>query len=400
MFKLDFYAVGIELLKGIGLFFLHPLTYILILFSLFLGYKRVQRERKDFHTRVYDIIDDWLSPLFPSFIAALVLMLVVVGLGIVIPLGVMLLFAAVHLLLLLTGQARWLSPAYTGSLTLLFALIFPNFKTGSALINQWISEIHSVHLPSIAVLVGLLMITEAVLILSNGANHTSPKLFTSKRGKTVGGHEAQRVWILPVFLLIPSGTISIVEFWPIIPTDYSQLGFMAVPFAVGFKQVVCSTLPKEAIFKYGRLVLLVGVTVLGLSTLSMFYPIFIPIVAVTALLTRELISIIQKLREDNKTNIYAQQQNGLVILGVIPQSPAEKMEVKVGEVVTKVNGIRVETAQQCYEALQQNSAFCKLEIINLSGELRFTQTSLYDGEHHQVGMLFVKQDNSYYEEAI
>lgn len=397
---MDVYVIGMELLKGIGLFFLHPLFYILLLFSLLIGYKRVQRERRNFNTRVYDVVDNLIVPLFPGLLAGIIISIVVVGLGIVIPIGVFVLFTFVYVAILLTGQARWLSPAFTGGITLLIALVLPEWVTGVTIVDRWIVEINHVQLGGLALFISLLIIIEGLLILKNGNKRTSPKLLHSKRGKIVGAHEAERMWILPIFFLLPAGPIFSTDFWPILNLEVSQFGVMAVPFAIGFQQVIRSTLPVHAIINNGKRVLLVGIVVLGFSILSLYLPIFIPIVAIVALLGRETVAILLKLREDKDTNMYTQRENGLVILGVIPHSPAAKMVVKVGEVVTKVNGVRVSSSQQFYEALQLNSAFCKLEIIDGNGEIRFAQTALYDGEHHQVGLLFVREETHFEEQVI
>ena len=58
----------------------------------------------------------------------------------------------------------------------------------------------------------------------------------------------------------------------------------------------------------------------------------------------------------------------------------------------KVNGEPVNTPSAVYDALQKNSAFCKLEVMDLQGELRFAQAAIYVGEHHQMGVLLVKED--------
>lgn len=398
--KLDVYEIGMELLKGIGFFFLHPLFYILLLFSLFLGYKRVQRERRDFHTRVYDVVDDLFVPLIPGLITGLLISIITIVIGIVIPLGVIVLFTIVYVALLLPGQARFLSPAYSGGVTLLIALILPDFKTGIVMIDRWITEIHSVHLGGLAFLISCLLIAEGILIIKNGSKKTSPLILKSKRGKLVGAHEAQRMWILPIFLLLPVGPIFSMQYWPFINFDISQFGIIVVPFAIGFQQVIRSTLPIHAIINNGKRVLLIGIIVLALSAISMYFPIVIPIVAIAAIGGRETVAALLKLKEEKETNMYTERKNGLVILGVIPHSPAAKMAVKVGEVVTKVNGVRVTTSQQVYEALQLNSAFCKLEIIDENAEIRFAQTALYDGEHHQVGLLFVREESHFEEKVI
>ena len=42
-----------------------------------------------------------------------------------------------------------------------------------------------------------------------------------------------------------------------------------------------------------------------------------------------------------------------------------------------------------YEALQQNRAHCKLEVLDVNGQIRFVQRALYEGDHHELGILFV-----------
>ncbi|WP_165589210.1 hypothetical protein [Oceanobacillus caeni] len=43
-----------EVLKGIGRFFLNPLVYWSILLVVFSGYKRIKDERLDFGSKVFD----------------------------------------------------------------------------------------------------------------------------------------------------------------------------------------------------------------------------------------------------------------------------------------------------------------------------------------------------------
>ncbi len=397
---MDIFAIGMELLTGIGLFFLHPLFYIFLFFSVFLGYKRVQRERRDFHIRVYDVVDDVLRPLFPSLLGSLIISSLLIATGIVLPSGVIVLFALVQSLFLITGQARLLSFAYTGGVTLFIALAIPEFTTGTVIIDRWLSEIHSVSLSSLALLISFFLLAEGVLIIKNGAQQTSPKLLKSKRGKMIGAHEVQRVWIIPTLLLLPNGVITATNYWPVVPTDLSQFGLIVIPFAIGFGQLIRSRLPKEAIIVLGKRVLLLGFIVLSLSVVSVFVSYVLPLAVLTAFLGRITIDLLLKQREDKQVNFYTEREHGLVVLGVIPQSPGAKLAIKIGEIVIKVNGIPVSTTQEFYEALRLNSAFCKLEIIDENGEIRIVQTALYDGEHHQIGLLFVEQQRSFVDQVM
>ena len=64
----------------------------------------------------------------------------------------------------------------------------------------------------------------------------------------------------------------------------------------------------------------------------------------------------QQRRSDEKAPaLFTKRTQGLVVLGIIPHSPAEKMGLKVGEVIIKVNGIAISEVHKFYEALQVNN---------------------------------------------
>ncbi|MCG3017805.1 hypothetical protein KZ288_29165, partial [Escherichia coli] len=65
--------VVIEILKGAGKLFIHPLTYLFLLVSFFVGLARVKRERKNFHVRVFDFILEAKYLFFPGIIIGVIL---------------------------------------------------------------------------------------------------------------------------------------------------------------------------------------------------------------------------------------------------------------------------------------------------------------------------------------
>ncbi|MED4986517.1 PDZ domain-containing protein, partial [Geobacillus stearothermophilus] len=97
---------------------------------------------------------------------------------------------------------------------------------------------------------------------------------------------------------------------------------------------------------------------------------------------------------------FARHPQGVVIVGVLPNSKAEQMGLSIGEVIVKANGVPVQTEAEFYEALQRNRAFCKLEVISHNGEIRFVQGAVYEDGHHELGLLFVHQRGSSASEAV
>ncbi|MBU8908686.1 PDZ domain-containing protein [Desertibacillus haloalkaliphilus] len=387
-------TIAVDLLIGVGQFLIHPLVYISVVIMFLIGYRRVKRERYDFHTRVYDVVDDIIQPLLPGVLVGLVLSAVTLALGLVVPFEWIVLVALIHIGISLTCQVRWLSPAYTIGTSLIILMLLPFIHTDQATISQWVIALEEVSLIHVGILLGVLLLAEGVLIWKYGAKQTSPRLVLSRRGRYIGAHDAKRLWLVPCLLLVPGGAIPFLSWWPMIPIGgaESTVSLMFVPFLVGFQQWVSATLPQEMMNFVGKRVFALGLVICAFAAVAMYVPVFVPLLVVAAICGREALWVFHRIRADEKTSMFSEREQGIVILGVIPGTTAEKMKLKVGEVITKVNGIPVKTDLEFYEGLQKNSAFCKLEVKDHAGEIRYAQAALYEGGHHQIGVLFVKED--------
>src|SRR4029079_19150000 len=91
---------------------------------------------------------------------------------------------------------------------------------------------------------------------------------------------------------------------------------------------------------------------------------------------------------------YVHDERGLRVLAVIPGTPAEAMGIAAGEILHKVNGQSVRTKDELYAALHIDSAFCKLEVLNHEGQIKFVQRARYAGEHHQLGVVLSPDDKA------
>ncbi|TYR80104.1 PDZ domain-containing protein [Priestia megaterium] len=394
--------IVIEVLKGLGRLFLHPLTYLFLLVSFFVGLARVKRERRNFHVRVFDFILEAKYLFFPGLIIGFILSVATVLLGVYLSLGTILFLAAVTFILSGPWTFRWLSPAYVLGVTILLTLIIPSAGIGDGLIKSWLMQVGQADLSSLAVLLSLLVIAEGYLIWKFGAKGTSPAIVKSKRGQEIGAHFSQKLWVVPLVVLIPGDAItSMFSWWPVLSIKGTSFSLFFVPFAIGFYQRIQSMLPTESISFSGKRVLALGIGLACLTAVAIFYPILSLAVAVIAIVVREWISLRQRLNDDNAPAFFTKRTNGVIILGIIPQSPAEKMGLQVGEVIIKVNGVPVSEVHKFYEALQVNNrAFCKLEVIDKNGEVRFAQRALYDNEHHELGILFVHNYTKRSSEAV
>lgn len=390
----------LELLKGTGRLFLHPVFYYLIFLSGILGVSRVKRERKNFHTRTFDAYFE-LRQLFPiGLILGLVLTIVTLMAGLTLPFAAILLIAVFTILWSLTTNIRLMSPVYTVGAAFFSINLIMEYEWTLPIFNDTFQAFDEKVYPTLVILMALLLISEGILIRKNASKGTSPKLVKSKRGQNVGVHEVKRFWMLPMFLLIPGEALTLpFEWWPVFNIGAESYSLILVPFAIGFNQQIQGMLPKKSIELQGRRVTTLGVLILILSVIGYWYPLISIGVVALAIIGRELISLMQRLKDDNLPFYFSKKNNGLMIIGIIPESPADKMGLQVGEIISKVNGVIIRDEHVFYEALQKNRAHCKLEVLDINGEVRFVQRALYEGDHYELGILFV-QDQRKFDERI
>ncbi|RFU63923.1 PDZ domain-containing protein [Peribacillus glennii] len=378
-------------LKGLGTFFLHPVFYVSVFLSVLIGYLRVKRERSDFHIRIHDMFQEMRFLLPRGITYGLILSLITLAAGLVIPFASLLLIGILSLMLSVTLRFRFLSPAY--SIGLAFFLIF--FMYGRDVQLPLFEEtFHNLDRPvysALPILLGLLLIAEGALIRRSGHKKLSPKLLISKRGFTVGSYVSKRMWLVPMFVLVPGGNLpALFEWWPVFSVGNVHVSPMFVPFLIGFSHQIKGMLPGQAIRAYGKQVLIFGIVITAIAAAGHWYPVISMAAVVLAVLGRELITYFTNAADEKRPFYFSRSKLGVRILGILPHSPADKMGLQMGEVISKVNGVTVRDEREFYEALLKNRAHCKLEVVGNNDQIRFVQRALFEGEHHELGILFVE----------
>jgi hypothetical protein len=392
---------GFELLRGLGKLFQNPITYYLFFLAALLGVSRVKRERKNFHVRVKDAYYE-LRQLLPLGLGlGLLLSVLTIVLGIVIPIETIVFVGVLTVLWSLTTKIRMISPIYTVGLAFFATFFLLSQKKSLPYIKSYTSEWDLAILPSIAVLLALLIVAEGIFILRNGSKGTSPKMIKGKRGLGVGVHEVKRVWMLPVFLLIPGEALTApFDWWPLFSIGDQTYSILLVPFALGFYHQVRGMLPFKTIMEFGKKIIIFGVVLTCLSAVGYWYPLASIIIVAVGMIGREALAMRQRLLEESRPFYFSKRNDGVKILGVIPESAADRMGLKVGEMITKVNGVKVNDEEGFYEAIQKNAAHCKLEVLDVNDQIRLLQRALYEEDHHELGILFVQDGKHWDDEAV
>ncbi|MGX2961612.1 PDZ domain-containing protein [Peribacillus sp. JNUCC 23] len=388
-------------LQGIGMFFLHPVFYVSIILSLFVGYLRVKRERRDFTIRINSLFQELRQLLPIGLLIGVLLSILTLGSGVVIPFAAIILMGAFTILLSLTFQVRLLSPAYIVGLSFLSVVFLAGREIEFPIFSEAFQSLDQPVYPSLAVLLGLLLLAEGILISKNGSKQPSPNLMVSKRGQVVGTYKARKIWLLPLFILVPGGELAApIDWYPVFSIGEIHFTPIAIPVLIGFAKTIQGSLPQIVIRAQGRKVTFLAIIVTTIAVFGNWYPYLSIGAVVLAMLGRELIHYFSKVDDRKLPFYFSQSKIGVKILGVIPHTPADKMGLEMGEIITKMNGSQVSNEHEFYGALQINRAHCKMEVVGHNGQIRFIQRALFEGEHYELGILFIEEGRKERSQAI
>ncbi|MEK4424161.1 PDZ domain-containing protein [Solibacillus sp. FSL K6-1523] len=386
-------TILIEVLKSIGRFFINPLLYIAVISAIFLGYQRVKRERKYFKTRILGGWSELKTMFFAGFVLSLIVSLSSIVIGLTVPLEFLILITLISMIGLLLFNYHLLSPiiVIAVAFVVVAAMYWQDWSfeiMGFEFAGHNVADGLAVTAP---ILAGVLLMAEGLLIRRYGAKFASPIVETTKRGFNGIAYYSKKIWVLPVFIIIPGDAFSgFLPYWPQFSLGQEQFSLVLFPFVIGFQQLVRKVMPKYVYPELGRSIIFIGELLLLVGFTAYFFPILGAIALALGVISRTIIVIYYRRKEDRDSYAVMRSGKGAMIAAVLPNSPAEKMGLIAGEVIQRVNGQEVFSEDELYEALQINAAHCRLEVIDHNQELRLTQHAVHNDDHHKIGVLLVK----------
>lgn len=381
-----------DLLLDIGRIFVNPLLYIALIAAIMLGYFRVKRERKTFRTR---IVWGWTE--FSGFLKdglkyAVIFSVIFAGAGLVLPLEWLAALSIISILMIISGfysagSFIYLAAAAVALVGLFDAngwslnLGFTDFN-GYAIAMEWL-------LP-VALLAGALVIAEGLLISKTGAASASPQLEKSSRGLKAAVYGSKRLWLIPLLLVVPGSLIEeAAPYWPQLPIGESSFSFILFPFVFGFQNRARKTLPVYLFPQIGKMTWQLGIGIVLLTLLGLLWAPMAIVALVLGVIGRFAITIYFEQKERHGKHAVTPKAEGVMIVDVLPDSPAHKMGLQRGEVIRKVNGLAVSNETELYQAIQVNAAHCRLEVLDHNDELRLRQHVIFRHDHHRLGLIVV-----------
>lgn len=379
--------------------------YYLAVFFLILQYTRQMRlERELFAVKLHDW--KWLAlrALGTGLLVGIGISVAAAFIGASLSPSAVLWFWGIAALLLLI-RIRYLCFAYSaGIVTLLQWIVgFTQLQDRADWLGSMASSLARIDAAGLLLLVALLHLAEALLVRLQGDKLSTPLFLEGKRGKLVGGYMLQGFWPVPLLLLVPvsaeTGASSAAQTtlpWTTLLGGMGAEGwtFVALPMIIGFTEMTRSLLPAAKARHAAKGLLIYSIALGAAAMLAWWLPALLPVAALVSIALHEALVWRSRAMEARREPLYVNDARGLRILGIVPGTPAEAMGLAAGEVLYKVNGVRVSTKEELYLALAANSAFCKLEALTVGGEPKFAQRARYAGEHHQLGVILAPDEQA------
>ncbi|MDG5471646.1 PDZ domain-containing protein [Jeotgalibacillus sp. ET6] len=379
--------IGTGALMGL----INPVLYIAILAALIAGVLRVKRERNDLRV---SLLPPWLE--LKSFVGlgipiGLVLSAMILAAGVEVSVIWVYAVSALMALIIVSWQFRLLSPALfmPAAAAVLYALYLFELPLPEWAALEIPEGLGTIGVASIVM--GLLLLAEGLLIRWSAVKKTSPRTVRTPRGLKAGAFFTKRLWFVPLFFLVPAGSLEAAGgWWPIFTYNGTSWAVFAVPFILGYQLTVVHDLPEQIIKQASKEILWLSalVTVLGVAG---FWAPYLYIAAFAVAFAGRIFLALRTRSICRQSGYYfINKEKGVMVVDIIPGTPAEKMGLKRGEIIHKLNGILVRDERDLYAALQKNRAHCKLEVLDHQGQIRFVQRALHEGQHHQLGIIMVE----------
>lgn len=327
--------------------------------------------------------------------AGIILSVLFVALGLQVSLWEVATLTMVNILLAAL-RLRWLSPVYALAIVVTGARILARWTPGmSGQLGAWIGHIASLSVWNWFLIMAGVLLAEAALLFLDKDKHHAPAVAVSKRGRGIGALWVKIAFALP--LVIPTeGTLwnapayAHATNWHILwLAGLPSFGLLAMPVLAGFSGLFSTLHPRQGLRQViwvdvlSAALLVAAALVMHRSTIPGLW-----LMAWVVVLLREASTRVLSWRQGLHDPLFAPDEDGVMVLKVLPGTLAAHMGIQSGERIMEVNAMPVRSPYDVHFGLNQNPAYAKLLVRDLRGEARLAGHTVYEGERVQLGLVF------------
>ena len=229
-------------------------------------------------------------------------------------------------------------------------------------------------------LVAILHLMEGVLVAINGYGVASAVYLRNGRRDVVGGYLIQRFWPIPIMIIfllqVPPESIasgfSMPDWWPLIGTG-GDLGpnwaYVMTPVvaALGYSDIALTEMPSRRARRTALQLVVFSVALLGLSLAAGRWGGWVWAAALFGPVAHELMIRHSSGREMDGEPRFLTGPGGVMVMDLRPGEPGEKMGLRPGDVIRKVNDIEVTTREGLRQAVVASGWYLELGVLGPGG---------------------------------
>lgn len=363
--------------------FLSPVTLVGLLVALFWRSHRFRQERAVFGTSIDRLWTNWWAGLLGGVVGGLVLSVALVLLGVMLPHSVMLTLIVLNVVALLLaglGFAPWFV-ALAGLVILLPPWLGPIAEPAG-----WAAGYA-------ALLAGLWLVNALLLRFMNPAVDV-PKLRPGKRGARIATYSRRQWYWLPLVLPVAGEWLPAFGWWPQLGIGSVHFALVGLPLVIGAALTTKKQLPTHATDAWSWQYLGAGLVALVVAALVYWRPAAGQMAVFTLAALGVILGLANWAATRRGTGLISQTSAGVRLVAVQPDTPASKMGLAAGDIVLTCNHLPVHTEDELYAALQTSPTYCRLEVMRLDGAIRLTETAIFNGAPHELGMITFAEEQA------
>lgn len=273
-------------------------------------------------------------------------------------------------------KPRYICFSYSGALLGIISIIFSflNLKTSDGM------NMFSLDIAALMTFVGVIHIAEGLLVMFDGDRGSVP-VFSNKAGRIIGGYALRRYWVLPVAIFMAyaattlgtGGTESIAtpDWWPILKYNdvldivkNSILTLMPLLGMVGYSSVTFTRSKKRKALSSGIFIFVYGILLSVVAQVAKFGLAGEIITVIFAPLAHEGMLIVQRKIEEKREPRFVSDEDGVVILDVVPYSTAYDLGLREGDKISSVNGQLINTEADIYTIAKESFNSLEFEVLD------------------------------------
>jgi hypothetical protein len=301
-------------------------------------------------------------------------------------------------------KPRFICFSYSGAVLGIASLAS---KYAASILHMPQLNILNVDILTLMTLVGILHIIEGSLVMIDGSRGAIP-VFTNRDDKIIGGFALKRYWALPIAILILLGAntsdlvtgqgIMTPQWWPLVKGDIvlkilktSVIASVALYGVIGYSSVTFTKNKKKKSIISGALIMGYGAILTVVSQLAVFGVVFQLFILIFAAVAHEAMLRIEKHMELIGIPKFVSNQQGIMVLEVVPKSPAFQLGIESGDLIVELNNELIESEQEIFNIIRGSYNSIFLKIKKPSGELRDVNYSNMSG-NKRLGIVVVPRE--------